>query len=210
MRTVAALYVEADGPYSGLDGVDCWPRAGTRGSTAARIRWWRTHLATAGLRSLPSLRLCMDISAETTADASRLRWQQFGYMEAFLSTPPTLGAWRWFGMCQPPSGGGWVNADWEGGWTCYVEQGHYGHRARKATWLYSAGCELPSLKWGSCGITEAAIRVSGGRRRPTKSEPSRPVIERHPGESITSAKDRIETPGPFRDLLLSMARSVPC
>ena len=35
-------------------------------------------------------------------------------------------------MCAPPRFGGWVNADWLGGWTCCVEQGHYGHRARKA------------------------------------------------------------------------------
>lgn len=29
-----------------------------------------------------------------------------------------------------------------------MEQGNYGHRARKATWLYAHGTELPSLKWG--------------------------------------------------------------
>ena len=27
MRTVAALYVESDGPYAGLDGVDVWDEA---------------------------------------------------------------------------------------------------------------------------------------------------------------------------------------
>lgn len=27
MRTVAALYVEADGPYSRVEGVDLWPES---------------------------------------------------------------------------------------------------------------------------------------------------------------------------------------
>ena len=37
MRTVAALYVEANGPYAALTGVDCWPtEPGQRGCTAGR------------------------------------------------------------------------------------------------------------------------------------------------------------------------------
>jgi hypothetical protein len=42
-------------------------------------------------------------------------------------------------------------ADFEGGWTCCVEQGQYGHYARKPTILYVHGIEaadLPSLAWG--------------------------------------------------------------
>ena len=49
-----------------------------------------------------------------------------------LEHPEASHAWWWFGMCAPPRFGGWVNANWLGGWTCCVEQGHYGHRARKA------------------------------------------------------------------------------
>jgi hypothetical protein len=35
-----------------------------------------------------------------------------------------------------------------GGWTCCVEQGRYGHYARKPTLLLAYGCELPELDWG--------------------------------------------------------------
>src|SRR3546814_9884059 len=38
-------------------------------------------------------------------------------------------------------------SDFEGGFTCCVEQGWYGHRARKATWLYVNGFIPPLLKW---------------------------------------------------------------
>jgi hypothetical protein len=68
-----------------------------------------------------------------------------------LEHPADSHAWRAHGLIAPPRCGGWVTAgDWIG-WTCCVEQGHYGHRARKATWLYAVRCELPSLVWGASG-----------------------------------------------------------
>lgn len=48
----------------------------------------------------------------------------------------------------PPREGRWIAADMHGGWTCCVEQGRYGHYARKPTLLYAVGCELPELSWG--------------------------------------------------------------
>lgn len=49
MLTVAALYVEAEGTYFGLPGVEPWalPRGEARIITAP-IRWWRTPHANAG------------------------------------------------------------------------------------------------------------------------------------------------------------------
>jgi hypothetical protein len=70
-----------------------------------------------------------------------------------LEHPEGSHAWRRFGLVPPPRSGGWVSAGlFAGGWTCCVEQGHYGHRARKMTWIYAAGMppeDLPDLKWGS-------------------------------------------------------------
>lgn len=77
-------------------------------------------------------------------------------------------------------------ADWQGGWTCCVEQGHYGHMARKATWLLAVGCELPSLLWGDSGKL-GKIESIGGKDK---------------------TKIRNATPLPFRDLLISMAMTV--
>jgi hypothetical protein len=44
-------------------------------------------------------------------------------------------AWPHFGLNTPPREGGWIVADFDGGWTCCVEQGRYGHYARKPTLL---------------------------------------------------------------------------
>ncbi len=65
-----------------------------------------------------------------------------------MEHPADSNAWAWFGLTAPPRSGGWVKADSYGGWTCYVEQGHYGHMARKGTWLYSAKCPLINPIWG--------------------------------------------------------------
>jgi hypothetical protein len=64
-----------------------------------------------------------------------------------LEHPEASHAWRHHGLRSPARSGGWTRtAD---GWTCCVEQGHYGHRARKATWLYLFGVDdPPELRWG--------------------------------------------------------------
>jgi hypothetical protein len=72
-----------------------------------------------------------------------------------------------------------------------VEQGHFGHQARKPTWLYAVGCKLPSLPWGACKVPD---REGDSARRG--------ILER------MSHRQREETPVAFRELLLGMARSV--
>lgn len=76
-----------------------------------------------------------------------------------LEHPAASSAWATFGLLAPPRAGGWVMADWEGGWTCCVDQGHYGHRAQKATWLYANGVELPRLTWGK---SDRRVRLDEG------------------------------------------------
>lgn len=86
------------------------------------------------------------------------------------------------------------------GWVCCVEQGHYGHRARKATWLYAKGVELPELIWGK---SEGKIRLDQGHH----SREERIMRgEMHP--RIT-AKECLATPLEFAELLLSIARTGP-
>jgi hypothetical protein len=117
-----------------------------------------------------------------------------------LEHPEASRAWRAHELIEPPRSGGWVVADWQGGWTCCVAQGHYGHRAQKFTWLYAVGVELPSLRWGefSSGIKlDDGYHSAAERRRGKKSG----IIER------MGDRERAATPLPFRDLLLSMARS---
>ena len=104
--------------------------------------------------------------------------RQFG---GVLEHPRSSAAWQWFGMNHPPPGGGWIVADFLGGWTCEVEQGHYGHAVRKPTWLYLWGASPEPLQWGPSGRgrTGQVQRLSAGKRA--------------------------RTPVPFRDLLLGLA-----
>lgn len=73
----------------------------------------------------------------------------------------------------------------------------YGHLARKATWLYAFGVrELPALSWGvntekAYGVISRCYNGGVGRERPR-------VTDKH-----ASA-----TPTTFRDVLVSIARSV--
>jgi hypothetical protein len=119
-----------------------------------------------------------------------------------LEHPEASAAWDHFGINRPPKKGGWVVADNFGGWTCCVEQGHYGHRARKATWLYAVGCELPSLIWGpSKGERLDEGFHSAAERRAARAEGILP-------KKRLSTRENIATPPAFAELLLSMARSV--
>ena len=188
---IAALYVEPHGPYANLEGVEVWGEARDARTYAGPYpvvahppcaRWSMLANVNKARWGTP---VCEDGGAFAAALAAT---RNFG---GVLEHPAYSMAWRWFGLLNPPGGGGWVNADWLGGWTCHVEQGHYGHAASKATWLYAVGCELPSLKWN-----RSHKGTLGGPDRSVKRD-----IQ-------SQDKRRIETPEPFRDLLLSMARSV--
>ena len=116
-----------------------------------------------------------------------------------LEHPEASHAWRWFGLASPRRCGQWWHAD-QWGWTCCVEQGHYGHRARKATWLYVARRKsLPSLNWGA---SDAGYRLDEGYHSAEERRKSQKLgtISRMP------QRERARTPEPFRDLLLGIAR----
>jgi hypothetical protein len=100
----------------------------------------------------------------------------------------------------PPHDNGWVMADWQGGWTCRVDQGQYGHPARKATWLYAHSVELPSLCWVR---VKAKARLDDGYH---SAEERRRAIRTGVCQRL-SHRQRELTPEPFRDLLLAIARS---
>lgn len=136
------------------------------------------------------------------ADVLPQRWRPCDVGGGVLEHPEASAAWSAFGLNSPPLCGGWVMADWQGGWTCCVEQGQYGHRARKATWLYATGVDLPSLRWGAA--PGDFVRLDEGfhsieeRRRAVKTGACQRL----------SQKQRASTPVEFRDLLISIASSV--
>jgi hypothetical protein len=111
-------------------------------------------------------------------------------------------AWPHFGLARPARSGGWIKADDQGGWTCCVEQGQYGHYARKPTMLYVSGVVPPELHWGHTEAKYDPVVVArmGLKRAKRPGE----VGARGGG---TNSTPRIHTPAPFRDLLIGIAAS---
>lgn len=200
---VAALYVEPDGVYSGLPDVDAWDEGRDarlyRGPHPVVAhppcqRWGRFwHGST---RKPHQYRLGEDGGCFASALTAV---RNYG---GVLEHPKDSLAWRYFGLLTPPPAGGWVRADGYGGWTCCIDQGQYGHFSNKRTWLYAVGTALPSLLWG---------------KGPQRLHPR--AVELHGYEkarrigmvAMVGGKDKTRirnaTPDPFRDLLLSIARS---
>jgi len=118
-----------------------------------------------------------------------------------LEHPAASSAWLAFGLIAPSRAGGWVVADWHGGWTCCVDQGHYGHRAQKATWLYACRTPLPLLVWGKSG---RRVRLDEGF---DSTEERRRRVRTGTCQRL-SKRERAETPAAFRDLLVGMATAV--
>ena len=80
----------------------------------------------------------MGTASAMTADASRLALSAVRRWGGVLEHPAHSYAWRAFGLPRPKRGL-WV---FDGrGFTTEVAQSAYGHRARKATWLYYVGTE---------------------------------------------------------------------
>lgn len=204
MIMVAALYVQTNGCYYDLEGVEPWglpdrdarlydgPHPVVAHPPCAR---WGMY-ATGNPRHPGKYKVGDDDGCFAAALASVRRYG------GVIEHPAYSKAWAHFGLFAPPHSGGWVAADFLGGWTCHVEQGHYGHAARKATWLYAFGVsDLPSLEWGPA---QGKIRIDAGCR--TTEEYRR---RRKTGiVQLLSHRARAATPIPFRDLLLGIARSV--
>jgi hypothetical protein len=201
--TVAALYVEAGGCYSGLPGVDPWDKARDARTYVGPHpvvahppceRWGRYWH---GSPRKPHQYTLGDDGGCFKAALASVRAHG-----GVLEHPADSQAWRAFDLKAPPRGGGWVVADWQGGWTCCVEQGWYGHAARKATWLYAFGVELPSLLWGAGEQRLPAYAVE--RYGYTKARRIG-VMAAIGGKNKTAIRNA--TPPQFRELLLSIART---
>jgi len=116
-----------------------------------------------------------------------------------LEHPCDSHAWEAFHMIRPKRHKGWCEVDLYGGRSCYVEQGHYGHLARKGTWLYAVLPSYPELNWsrGEQRLHPVALERYGYEKA------------RRMGQiSMVGGKDKTKvrnaTPIEFRNLLLNM------
>jgi hypothetical protein len=197
---IAALFVDRNGVYAGLPDIDIWDEGRDARLYAGPYRviahppcqrWGRFwHGST---RKPHQFKLGDDKGTFVSALNAVRKWG------GVLEHPEGSHAWPWFGLNKPPRNGGWVAADFLGGWTCCVEQGHYGHLSRKATWLYAFGIKLPELHWGPC---EQRLHPVALARHGYAKARRIGMMAMVGGKDKT--KIRNATPLPFRDLLVSM------
>jgi len=205
-QVIAALFVEKDGCYYGLPGVDPWDKdrdarlyAGPHPVIAHPPcqRWGRYwHGST---RKPHQFKLGDD---DGCFEAAIKAVRNYG---GVLEHPADSRAWEAFGLAKPARFAGWSLDYWMNSqvnaWTCYVEQGHYGHASRKPTWLYYVGVTPPpELNWtrGEQRLHPVALAKHGYEK-----------ARRIGMTAMVGGKDKTKirnaTPIPFRDLLIEIA-----
>lgn len=192
---IAVLFAEPRGIYSKVPDVDLW----------CEQRDARLYAGPWPVVAHPPCARWCQLAGLVEARWGHRRGEDGGCFEAALAAvrrwggvlehPAYTAAWPTFGLPDPDPRGGWQGTLC-GGWVCHVEQLRYGHRARKATWLYAHGVRPPTLRWGCDGKADALVgfcrnRIAAGDQR----------------KHITK-KARNATPPAFAEVLLAIARSV--
>ena len=204
---IAALYVETDGVYFGLPGVDPWDE----------LRDARVYSGPHPVVAHPPCQRWGRFWHGSTRKPHQYKLGDDGgcFAGAFwavntfggvIEHPADSHAWSEFQITKPPRSGGWVSAGngLLNAWTCCVYQGHYGHDSGKATWLYVVGVpyeDLPELKWGK---TEQRLPQWMVDRYGYEKARRIGVVAMIGGKNKTRIRNT--TPEPFRDVLLSIAR----
>jgi hypothetical protein len=185
---VAALYVETNGVYFGLDDVEPFDEERDARKYAGPWpvvahppcqRWSQINRVNA---KRYGYKLCEDGGCFASALNSIHKWG------GVLEHPAESLAFKHFGITRP--GRGWQRAI-PGYWVTEVNQAAYGHRATKRTWLLYRGASAPpALLWRK---VRGSHQIGGF----DVTLPQLPKAE------------RAATPLAFRDLLLSIARNAP-
>lgn len=190
---IAALFVQADGCYTGLPHIDVWPEK----------RDARLYAGSLPVVAHPPCQLWGAMAAVNYA-----RWggdhnrpgNDGGCFESALRSvrmfggvlehPAKTKAWAAYGLVKP-TGIGWQKTP-DGGWVCEVWQSAYGHRANKATWLYYYGTNPPyELRWDR---PKGSHQVGGCDKRGKSA--NKPTL---------SKREANATPIEFRDELIRLA-----
>lgn len=195
-RPVAALFVESDGAYYGLEGVDPWDeerdarRYGGPHPVVAHPPCARWSRLAKFCEVRHGLRVSYDEGCFAAALGAVRRWG------GVIEHPAFSKAWEHFHLPRPETKhAGWTVAD-DGGASCYVEQGRYGHPVKKATWLYAYGVDLPELRWG---------HTPDSRGKLATNQDWRGGMDKW--RDATGYKAANATPPEFRDVLIEIARS---
>lgn len=184
---IAALYVETDGAYFGLPGVDPWDefRDARRYSgpwpVVAHPPCDRWHMLSAVNYKRWGFKINEDGGCFLSALKAVREWG------GVLEHPAQSRAFRFHGIASPQSRS-WQRT-MDGDWITEVDQAAYGHRARKTTWLlYHGANPPPPLNWSAKSGTHQVGRFD--RIKP-----------------VMAKSEALATPHAFRDVLLTMARA---
>lgn len=211
---IAALYVDPKGVYAGLDDVEVWDEA----------RDARLYAGPWPVVAHPPCARWSRLAGFTEYRFGLKRGQDGGCFEAayravrtwggVLEHPAYTDAFKRFGLPRPVVRQGWTLA-FDGGASCYVEQGRYGLPVKKATWLYAYGVELCDLRWGYTSDGDGddvggmdAWRDRFGARRAAWEASTESHYENGVRHRPSHLGQHSRTPPAFRDVLLEMARSV--
>ena len=191
---IAALFVQRGGAYYGLPDVDPWDEA-----RDARL-YPGPHPVIA---HPPCARWCR-LAGLVEKRWGHRRGEDDGCFVSALTSVRRYGGVlehpafsdAFAAYCIPASMGvGWQRLG-PGEWVAYVEQRHYGHAAKKATWLYAYGvADPPPLNRRRVADRESSALVSWCGNHTSKFE-KRPRV----GKAAAAA-----TPAAFRELLISIA-----
>lgn len=198
---IAALYVQKNGIYYGLDNVDPWDK-----DRDARLyngpysviayppcerwgRYWSGGPSAKERRKLGDDNGCFEAALKAVRNHGGV-----------LEHPEGSHAFKKFHIPCPDRHIGWIPC-LDGGFVCYVEQGHYGHPARKGTWLYVYGTtNLPKLNFSK---SEANRKFEDSYH----SAEERKMASKLGVISRLKKWERAATPIQFRDILISIAES---
>ncbi len=198
---IAALFVAKDGPYFNRLEVDPWDFE--RDAKKYKGPW-------PVIAHPPCERWGRYWSGGPSAKVRRKLGDDNGCFESALTSVRTWGgviehpayshAWKHFNLARPNPKGEWFSRDGEE-WVCHVEQGHYGHLARKATWLYVISERRPrDLIWGE----SSGMRIDEGFHSNEERYAAR-AANRKPLKRL-SKNQRIFTPGKFVSVLISLVK----
>ncbi len=199
MRVIAALFIDPRGPYANRPDVDAWDEK--RDARKYDGPW-------PVVAHPPCQRWGRYWSGGPSAKVRRVLGDDGGCFESALASVRNFGgvlehpeashAFRRFGLRIPQRGHGWQPD--EDSFVCCVEQGHYGHPARKATWLYYVGKCPPALIWGPSNGRRLDEGFHSKAERDAARAAGRAPIKR------LSTRENLLTPPAFAELLIGLAR----
>jgi hypothetical protein len=196
LRTVAALYVDPEGNYPSMPGVECWDEQ----------RDARTYPGPHPVIVHPPCGRWCKLAKFVERTHGYKVGDDGGLFEHALATVRRYGgvlehpawslAWSRYGLATPPETGWGQTA--AGEWVCEVAQSAYGHDARKLTWLLLVGGTPQPTIWD----------------KPKGARVVAYMTQRHTGDFQKGAghgarmRNSHVTPLAFNEFLVRLARSV--